>query len=98
MPDKAERVQHFHQNTLLALKERVQAAGLTDPAQMTASHIVRRTAEPSVKLLATMLAFVPPGELLRGEMSQQVFRTCWPLAQAARFGVVAPLPARAGAA
>jgi glutamate synthase domain-containing protein 2 len=85
VPTKAERVYHFHQNTLYALKELVQAAGLDDPSQITAAHIVRRSAEQSVKLLDSLLPFVKPGELLRGEMTQQVFRTYWPLAQAASF-------------
>ena len=89
VPSKAERVYHFHQNTLMALKELVQAAGLDDPGQLTAHHIVRRSSEQSVKLLANLLPFVKPGELLRGEMTQQVFRTYWPMAQAASFGVAA---------
>jgi glutamate synthase domain-containing protein 2 len=86
VPTKAERVYHFHQNTLMALKELVQAAGLEGPSQLTAHHIVRRSSEQSVKLLANLLPFVKPGELLRGEMTQQVFRTYWPMAQAASFG------------
>ena len=90
VPTKAERVYHFHLNTLMALKELVQAAGLTDPGQLTAHHIVRRNSEQAVKLLANLLPFVQPGELLRGEMTQQVFRTYWPMAQAASFGVVVP--------
>ncbi len=87
VPTKADRVHHFHQNTLMALKELVQAAGLRDPGEITASHIVRRSAEHSVKLLATLLPFVQPGELLRGEMSQQVFRLYWPMARATSFGI-----------
>ncbi|MEQ1685538.1 MAG: FMN-binding glutamate synthase family protein [Burkholderiaceae bacterium] len=88
VPTKSERVFHFHMNTLMALKELVQAAGLNDPSEITAAHIVRRTAEHSVKLLATLLPFVKPGELLRGEMSQQVFSIYWPMAQASSFNVV----------
>jgi glutamate synthase domain-containing protein 2 len=87
VPTKAERVFHFHQNTLMALKELVQAAGLDAPGKITAAHIVRRSAEQSVKLLANLLPFVQPGELLRGEMTQQVFRTYWPMAQASSFSV-----------
>ncbi len=90
VPTKAERVYHFHQNTLYALKELVQAAGLDDPSQITAAHIVRRSAEQSVKLLDSLLPFVKPGELLRGELSQQVFRSYWPLAQAASFKGLQP--------
>lgn len=85
VPTKAERVYHFHESTLIALKELVQAAGLAHPNQITAAHIVRRSAEQSVKLLDSLLPFVKPGELLRGELSQQVFRSYWPLAQAASF-------------
>jgi glutamate synthase domain-containing protein 2 len=85
VPTKAERVYHYHQNTLMALKELLQAAGLDDPAKLTANHIVRRNSEHAVKLLANLLPFVQPGELLRGEMTQQVFRTYWPMAQASSF-------------
>ena len=82
---KADRVFHYHQNTLMALKELVQAAGLDDPAGITASHIVRRNSEHGVKLLANLLPFVKPGELLQGELPMQVFRTYWPMASAFSF-------------
>ena len=94
VPDKAERVYHFHQNTLLALKELVQAAGLHDPAEITAAHIVRRNSEHGVKLLANLLPFVKPGELLDGELTLQVFRTYWPMASAASFSARAPTAPR----
>ena len=90
VPTKAERVYNFHQQTLHALQELVQAAGLTHPREITAMHIVRRYSEQGVKLLANLLPFVQPGSLLRGELPQQVFRTYWPMAQAASFGVVIP--------
>jgi glutamate synthase domain-containing protein 2 len=90
VPTKAERVYHFHQNTLLALKELVQAAGLGDPAEITASHIVRRNSEHGVKLLANLLPFVRPGELLSGQTNLQVFRTYWPMASAASFTATPP--------
>ena len=77
----------FHQNMLVVLKELVQAAGLADPSLITAARIVRRSAEQSVKLLANLLPFVAPGEWLRGEMSQQVVRMYWPMAQAQSFSV-----------
>ena len=85
VPSKADRVYHFHQNTLMALKELVQAAGLDDPAGITADHIVRRNSEHGVKLLANLLPFVKPGELLAGESNLQVFRTYWPMARASSF-------------
>ncbi len=85
VPSKGDRVYHFHRNTLLALKELVQAAGLNDPSELTAAHIVRRNSEAGVKLLANLLPFVKPGALLRGEMPHEVFRVYWPMASAASF-------------
>ena len=89
VPTKAERVYHFHQNTMMALKELVQAAGLKHPSEIDASHIVRRGSEHGVKLLVNLLPFVKPGSLLEGDMSQQVFRTYWPMAEAKSFNRVA---------
>ena len=96
MLGKAERLCRFHQNTLMALKELVQAAGLADPSLITAARIVRRSAEQSVKLLANLLPFVAPGEWLRGEMSQQTFRMYWPMAQAQSFSVGRSPDSRSG--
>jgi glutamate synthase domain-containing protein 2 len=85
VPAKSERVFHYHQNTLVALKELVQAAGLPHPGAITASHIVRRCSDHQVKLLANLLSFVQPGQLLRGEMPQNVFKLYWPMASAHSF-------------
>ncbi len=93
--NKADRVYHFHEHTLLALKELVQAAGLAHPRDITASHIVRRMSDHGVKLLANLLPFVQPGSLLRGDVPHQVFRIYWPVASAASF---AAAPAAANAA
>ena len=91
VPTKADRVYQYHRSTLIALQELVQAAGLNDPSRLTAAHIVRRSAEQSVKLLANLLPFVKPGELLSGESTQQVFRMYWPMAQASSFQVAMPV-------
>jgi glutamate synthase domain-containing protein 2 len=90
VPDKTERVWRFHQNTLKALQELVQACGLDHPNQINASHIVRRTSDHDVRLLANQLAFVKPGSLLaaiegRADWPHNVFRLYWPLAQTASF-------------
>ncbi len=94
VPTKMERVWRFHQNTLEALKELVQAAGLDHPNQITAAHIVRRMSDNEVKLLANQLAFVKPGSLLpamegRGDWPHNVFRLYWPLAQSDSFSPAA---------
>ena len=90
VPDKIERVYRFHQNTLEALRELVQAAGLEHPNQIRATHIVRRGGEREVRLLANLLPFVQPGELLaamRGETRwpHAVYELYWPQAQATSF-------------
>ncbi|MDE2147355.1 MAG: FMN-binding glutamate synthase family protein [Burkholderiales bacterium] len=90
VPDKTERVWRFHENTLHALKELVQAAGLEHPGQITASHIVRRVSPHEVRLLATLLPFVKPGELLAAEAGRaawphKVYELYWPLARIDSF-------------
>jgi glutamate synthase domain-containing protein 2 len=91
--DKLERVWRFHENTLHALKELVQAAGLTHPDQITASHIVRRSSDHDVKLLANQLHFLKPGELLAAMAGQapwphRVYGLYWPLARSDSFQAV----------
>ena len=83
----------FHQNTLEALKELVQAAGLQHPGELTASHIVRRITEHDVRLLSTLLPTMEPGALLaaeRGECPwpQPVFEMYWPIARSNSFQAV----------
>jgi hypothetical protein len=82
----------------MALKELVQAAGLSHPGEITASHIVRRTSDHGVKLLANLLPFVQTGSLLRGEVPHQVFRIYWPMASATSFAAVPPEPMAAARA
>jgi len=94
VPTKTERVWRFHQNTLEALKELVQAAGLDHPGQISASHIVRRGADNKVRLLANQLAFVKAGALQaavegRADWPHAVFELYWPLAQSSSFQAAA---------
>jgi glutamate synthase domain-containing protein 2 len=90
VPEKIERVFRFHANTLLALRELTQAAGLMHPNEFRATHLVRRVSQNDVRLLANLLSSVAPGELLaaiagRGEWPHNVYRTYWPLATATSF-------------
>lgn len=92
VPDKGERVYQFHQQTLFALKELVECAGLTHPGEITASHIVRRHSQGSTMLLANLLTFVQPGSLVNDEMTLPVFKAYWPMAQAHSFVPVMVMP------
>ena len=90
VPDKIERVYRFHQNTLEALKELVQAAALEHPNQIRATHIVRRGEDRQVRLLANLLTFVQPGELMAAARDEApwphaVYELYWPRAQAHSF-------------
>ena len=88
VPDKATRVHNFHQNTLKALQELVQAAGLRHPSEITAHHIVRRVNENEVKLLANLLPTVASGALLQGTGGlHNVFQYYWDAAQADSFAL-----------
>jgi len=85
--DKATRVFNYHQQTLHALRELVQAAGLSHPSQITMHHIVRRVDRNEVKLLANLLPQLRPGALLQPDLSglHNVFRLYWPRARADSF-------------
>jgi len=88
--DKTERVYYLHMNTLYALKELVQAAGLQHPNDITADHIVRRVSSSEVRRLSNLLAFTKPGELLAAEKGeapwpQAVFEDYWRQASAESF-------------
>ena len=89
VPDKATRVYNFHHQTLHALKELVQAAGLLHPSEITPHHIVRRVNENEVRLLARLMPGVAPGALLSGtEGLHDVYKLYWPRSQADSFGLV----------
>ena len=90
VPDKAERVYNFHQETLHALKELVQAAGLDHPHAITPHHIVRRGSDHKVKSLAQLiLTQLPDGALLRDDFHTLplIFQQVWPLARADSFAL-----------
>ena len=99
VPDKIERIHRFHDQTLDALKEITQAAGLMHPNQFRATHIVRRVSKSDVRLLAHLLPFLQPGALRaaidgQADWPHNVYRLYWPLASAESFeasGPMAPL-------
>ena len=88
--DKAERVYHFHQNTLHALKELVQAAGVQHPNEISAHHIVRRTGDHTVDSLAhALLREIPEGSLLQDTLDglPMVYQHHWLKASADSFAL-----------
>jgi glutamate synthase domain-containing protein 2 len=90
VPDKAERVYNFHQQTLHALQELVQAAGLQHPHDITAHHIVRRSSDHKVSSLAQLIQIqLPEGALLKPDLSSlpMIYSQHWPVTTAGSFGL-----------
>ena len=90
VPDKAERVYNFHQQTLHALQELLQAAGLQHPHDITAHHIVRRSSDHKVSSLAQLIQIqLPVGALLKPDLDglPLIYRQHWPVAGAESFGL-----------
>jgi glutamate synthase domain-containing protein 2 len=93
VPTKAERVYQFHQQTLEALRELIQAAGLTHPQDIGAHHIVRRVNETEVRLLSNLLPYMPEGALLDADLSNDwasmpaVYATWWAASSADSFAL-----------
>ena len=90
VPDKAVRVYNFHQQTLHALQELVQAAGLQHPSDITAHHIVRRGSDHRVSSLAQLMpSQLPEGALLQADLSglPLIYSQHWPAAVAGSFGL-----------
>jgi len=88
VPTKSERVYHFHEETLKALKELVEAAGLAHPVDIDTHHIMRRVNENEVRSLATLLPEIPAGCLLADIANldiPRVFQLYWNVAQAVTF-------------
>jgi glutamate synthase domain-containing protein 2 len=86
VPDKATRVHQFHENTLMALRELMAAAGLNHPDELGPEHIIRRVSSTEVRSLAVLHRFMQPGELLGGEIPDHpAFRMFWPDARSDSF-------------
>jgi glutamate synthase domain-containing protein 2 len=87
VPDKAERVYNFHQMTLKALKELVQAAGLIHPGDITPHHIMRREDERVATLAQLLTLRLHTGDLLKNDLSDLpfVYQHLWPLTRAESF-------------
>jgi glutamate synthase domain-containing protein 2 len=88
VPDKAQRVAHFHQNTLKALSELIAAAGLAHPKLLTTNHVLRRITPTDVQPLSQVYPPIAAGALLRGELpAHAVFQSYWHRASAQTFAL-----------
>ena len=83
--DKAERVRHFHRNTLKALAQILAAAGLSHPRDLRPHHLIRRVSGTRVQLFSQLHTFLQPGELLGGTTPHHFYAEAWHLARADSF-------------
>ena len=94
--DKAERVFHFHANTLNALAELLGAAGLQNPGQISPAHVMQRTANGQARPLASQIDTLAPACLLdpqaRPEDWPLPFSSDWAAARAEAWGPVHGAP------
>lgn len=96
VPDKAERVRRFHDNTLAALTELIGAAGLHHPKDLTPLHLLKRVSSHEVKSFAELYTFLADRELLAGS-GHSFYAQTWNLAHASRFTVLPEVKAAADA-
>lgn len=89
VPDKAQRVYQYHEATLEALKEMVQAAGLQHPQDITAYHISQRVNDSEVRLLANVVPRVKTGSLLDDNIDEdhKVYKNYWSKVNADSFAL-----------
>ncbi len=89
VPDKAQRVYQYHEATLEALKEMVQAAGLQHPQDITAYHISQRVNDSEVRLLANVVPRVKTGSLLDDNIDEdhKVYKNYWHKVNADSFAL-----------
>ena len=82
--DKAERVYHFHKNTLGALAQVVAAAGLEHPSELTPDHICRRVSPTDVRAYSKIFEYLQSGELLENGGNEQ-WKDHWSQARSDSF-------------
>jgi hypothetical protein len=85
VPDKAERVYHFHQNTVKALAEMLAAAGVSRPEQLTSHHMLRRITSTEIKVYADIYYYLEPGALLKDKIESDFYSRMWRMATSSSF-------------
>jgi glutamate synthase domain-containing protein 2 len=90
VPDKAERVRHFHQSTLIALAELIGAAGLSHPRELRPAHILKRLSPLEVKSFAEIYPALGVGDLVNGAPSAH-YAQSWAMADPRSFAPRDPM-------
>jgi glutamate synthase domain-containing protein 2 len=85
VPDKAERVRHFHERTIKVLADMLAAAGLHHPDDLQPHHLVHRYGSSRVKPFDQAHDFLTEGELVNGTSTADYYRRNWDMAVPDRF-------------
>ncbi len=86
--DKFQRVANYHRNTMTALKEAVEAAGLHAPSDLSPHHLMIRVSSREVRSAASQYDWLQPGALTDWAASHPAFAKYWDKADPARFAMV----------
>jgi len=90
VPSKADRVENFHRNTLEALQELLEAAGLNDPSELSPRHIMQRVSDNQALHLSELVDTLSPNALLQSDLSSlPLVYQDWANASAHQFGLQA---------
>ena len=87
---KAQRVYHFHSNTMEALSELVAAIGLDSPEELRPWHMYKRIAPNKVMTYDQAFRFLDEGELLEGGCDHPKFERWWEIASPETFAAPSP--------
>ena len=83
---RAKRVNNFQRNTRFAIKELLEAAGLSHTTELTRRHIVRRLSASQIVLADQIYPKVENGALIRGEHVEDArLSSYWSRVSAASF-------------
>jgi glutamate synthase domain-containing protein 2 len=83
---RAKRVNNFQRNTRFAIKELLEAAGLSHTTELTRRHIVRRLSASQIVLADQIYPKVADGALIRGEHVEDArLSSYWSRVSAASF-------------
>lgn len=87
VPTKAERVYHFHRQTLHALSELLASSGLSHPSDIQSHHLAQRINDREIKNYAQLYFWVKENELLDPSLydAENFYHRTWALADMDRF-------------
>ncbi|RVT84388.1 FMN-binding glutamate synthase family protein [Rhodobacteraceae bacterium CCMM004] len=88
--DKAQRVANFHRNTMEALVEMAEAAGLDDPRAFLPHHFMKREADGTMATGEQAWPYLPIGFLRDGKEDRQGYLERWNRASAETFAPPEP--------